>query len=67
MKWLSFLLILPVAAAFNQVVTIIHHNRHKSGTDLNFFPDNFARAEECATHSDSCTLEELDELTNGMQ
>jgi hypothetical protein len=40
----------------------------KTTTTLNFYPDNFGRATECATgSSDLCDLDELDRLSNEME
>ena len=61
MKWLSILAILPTALAFQQHVKPIHQKT----SALNFFPEQFSRAEECATHYDSCNIDELEDLANG--
>ena len=60
MKWLSLIAILPTAVAFQTAKPAIHRT-----TSLNFFPEKFTRAEECATHYGSCPLGELDELVDG--
>ena len=62
MKWLSILAILPTALAFQQHVKPIIHQKTSA---LNFFPEQFSRAEECATHYDSCNIDELEDLANG--
>ena len=61
MKWLSILAILPTALAFQQHVKPIHQKT----SALNFFPEQFSRAEECATHYDSCNIDEFEDLANG--
>mmetsp|Transcript_24661 Transcript_24661/g.53204 ORF Transcript_24661/g.53204 Transcript_24661/m.53204 type:complete len:130 (-) Transcript_24661:173-562(-) len=64
MKWLSFLAITNSALAFQQVAPLHHY---KTKTTLNYFPDKFDRAEQCATHYDTCNLEELEELADELK
>ena len=65
MKWLSILSILPASAlAFQAVSTPIRVQR-TSVVTANYFPDKFARAEECATHYGTCSVDELENLANG--
>ena len=64
MKCLLALSLLPSASlAFQQAVIAPSHH-HK--TALHFFPDNFERAQECATHLGTCHLEEMEKLADGM-
>lgn len=68
MKWLSVLPLLnylsPLLAFQPSVVSPVRTQMAKI-VAMNFFPDNFARAEYCATHSGACSLEELEELAEG--
>ena len=67
MKWLSILSILPASAlAFQAVSTTPIRVQRASVVIANFFPDKFARAEECATHYGTCSVDELEDLANGM-
>eukprot|EP00578_Thalassiosira_sp_NH16_P018458 CAMPEP_0181098962 /NCGR_PEP_ID=MMETSP1071-20121207/12408_1 /TAXON_ID=35127 /ORGANISM="Thalassiosira sp., Strain NH16" /LENGTH=133 /DNA_ID=CAMNT_0023181597 /DNA_START=457 /DNA_END=858 /DNA_ORIENTATION=+ len=60
MQWLSLLTVLPsVALAFQSAPT--HHHR-QSASALNYFPDNFNRAELCATQYDTCNIDEVERL-----
>ncbi|KAL7434216.1 hypothetical protein ACHAXH_002379 [Discostella pseudostelligera] len=65
MKWLSVLPLLnylsPLLAFQPSVVSPVR-TQMANIVAMNFFPDNFARAEYCATHSGACSLEELEEL-----
>lgn len=63
MKWIliTFLLSSSLGNAFVAV-----QQRKKASSALFFFPENFDRAVECATHYGTCNLDELEELANGM-
>mmetsp|Transcript_28146 Transcript_28146/g.51963 ORF Transcript_28146/g.51963 Transcript_28146/m.51963 type:complete len:147 (+) Transcript_28146:35-475(+) len=57
-KWDSFRLpFLP--SAYCKTIHSTHYR-----TSLNFFPEKFSRAEQCATHYGTCNLDELEELAN---
>jgi len=61
MKWLSLLAIIPSSTvAFQQVAPV-----HRRQTSLNFFPEKFDQAEQCATHYDTCNIDQLDKLADG--
>mmetsp|Transcript_23113 Transcript_23113/g.29602 ORF Transcript_23113/g.29602 Transcript_23113/m.29602 type:complete len:120 (-) Transcript_23113:200-559(-) len=66
MKWrLSLLPILPSASLAFQHASPPIIVRHASR--LNYFPEKFSRAEQCATHYGSCNLDELEELANELE
>lgn len=63
MKLLSMLSLILVTGlnshAFQPVIVNVHSNRP---TELRFYPKQFERAQECATHYGTCNLEELEHL-----
>jgi hypothetical protein len=69
MKLPSVLLLLPTLLlplrAFQPTVGTPIRTQAAKLVSMNFFPDNFARAEYCATHSGACSLEELEVLADG--
>jgi hypothetical protein len=63
---LYYLSLLPSAAlAFQQQVGIMQSFHLHRTTVLHTLPNNFERAQHCATHYGSCSLEEMEELASG--
>eukprot|EP00571_Detonula_confervacea_P017716 CAMPEP_0172312498 /NCGR_PEP_ID=MMETSP1058-20130122/17695_1 /TAXON_ID=83371 /ORGANISM="Detonula confervacea, Strain CCMP 353" /LENGTH=120 /DNA_ID=CAMNT_0013025977 /DNA_START=41 /DNA_END=403 /DNA_ORIENTATION=+ len=67
MKWLPLLSLFPaVSLAFQQSASPIRVQRARV-VIMNYFPDKFSRAEQCATHYGICNLDELEELSNELE
>eukprot|EP01083_Nonionella_stella_P037802 103027_1 len=60
MKWISIICLLPVASFAFQLPSVDHGAK----TSLGYYPDKFARAEQCATHNGLCDIAELEELAD---
>jgi len=66
MKSLLFLSLITSAQAFLQVALTKRTVQHSSSS-LFFYPDNYDRAVECATHFGTCNLDELEQLANDLE
>lgn len=68
MKYLHLVLVsvLPVlASSFQKAMNAISHRTDPSNTPLRFYPENFNRAEVCATHYGTCDVDEMEKLADG--
>ncbi|KAL3787056.1 hypothetical protein HJC23_011740 [Cyclotella cryptica] len=63
MKYLTTLCLIFTSTARAFQATMPHHSHHRT-TALHFYPENFDRAQECATHYGICTVDELEQLAN---
>jgi hypothetical protein len=62
MKWIFLSSLLSsLSKAF-----LVSTNLKKSPSALFFYPENYDRAVECATHYGTCNLNELEQLADGM-
>ena len=68
MKYLILLTLLLTSTtrAFHLPPATMPHRCHPRATGLHFYPENFDRAQECATHYGICNVYELEQLANGM-
>lgn len=67
MKWIAFSLIAGLSStsqAFQPAAAGVYSKRQ---TMLRFYPEQFDRAQECATHYGTCDLEELEHLANELE
>ena len=64
MKWFIFSLLASFASAFQPVAINAYSNRL---TRLCFYPEQFQRAQECATHYGTCNLDELERLADELE
>ncbi|KAL7485016.1 hypothetical protein ACHAW6_010614 [Cyclotella cf. meneghiniana] len=66
MKYLSIIALLSTSTtrAFYLPRTTLPR---PSATALHFYPENFDRAQECATHYGICNVDELEQLANELE
>lgn len=66
MKLIALISCLPAAThAFQHAATAVHYKKRMETTRLDFYPENFDRAEKCATHVGSCGIDEIQQLAQG--
>lgn len=65
MKSIAAILSLPAVSLAFQHAAINSYSFNRMPSRLNFYPENFERAEKCATHYGICDLEEIEKLANG--
>ncbi len=65
MKSIAAILSLPAVSLAFQHAAVNSYCKNRIPSRLNFYPENFERAEKCATHYGSCNLEEMEKLANG--
>lgn len=66
MKWIALYIVSGIACsqAFQPAAINVHTKRQ---TGLCFYPEQFDRAQECATHYGTCDLEELESLAEELE
>lgn len=65
MKSIAAILSLPAVSLAFQHAAVSSYRNNRMPSRLNFYPENFERAEKCATHYGICDLEEIEKLANG--
>mmetsp|Transcript_9153 Transcript_9153/g.19532 ORF Transcript_9153/g.19532 Transcript_9153/m.19532 type:complete len:122 (-) Transcript_9153:249-614(-) len=67
MKSIAAILSLPAVSLAFQHAAVSSYRNNRMPSRLNFYPENFERAEKCATHYGICDLEEIEKLANELE
>lgn len=67
MKSIAFVLVAGISHSHAFQPVAFHLNSIRQTSVLGFYPEQFERAQECATHYGSCDLEELEHLADELE